>query len=98
MSSKIVIDLEKMAGTIEADAEVALAWLTKAGVTINTKAPAAIAALGVLLGGVDKALSDTSAAAGNPTSLLLNFGTDVSDLKALWPEVKTLVESLGIKF
>jgi hypothetical protein len=64
---------------------------------VNAGGPSALAAAGVLFGAVDKALADGAAAAANPTTLVLNLGTDVADIKAVWPAAKQLIATLGIK-
>ena len=55
----------------------------------------------VLAFGVDAVtptLNDASAVAANPTSLVLNLGTDVADVKAVWTDVRAVCEEdLGVK-
>lgn len=94
--SKLSVDLQKFASIVEGDAEKVLAFLTKGEVKITATAPKAIAGLAVILSAVDKALGDATAVAANPTSLLLNLGTDAADVKAVWSDVKSFASSLGI--
>lgn len=78
---------------VEVDAAKVLSFLARA----EKATPGAAAGLAVLLGSVSKAVSDGSAAAGASG---LNFSLDqqtFADLKAVWPEVKTLAATLGIK-
>jgi hypothetical protein len=95
--SKLSVDLQKYAGIVEGDAEKVLAFLTKGEVKVTATAPKAIAGLAVILAAVDRALGDATAAAANPTTLVLNLGTDAADLKAVWSDVKSFIDSLGIK-
>jgi len=83
--------------TLEADAAKVLHFLIGAEQKIATVEPKVVAALGVLAGGVETALTDAAAVAANPTSIVLNLGTDITDFKAVWPEVKAFLETLGIK-
>jgi thiamine monophosphate kinase len=78
---------------IELDAEKLLSIFTKA----QKAAPAALAALGVLATGIDKALSDVAAGAANPTTLTISLNSDATDIKAVWPEVVAFLGTLGIK-
>ena len=90
--ANVLLNIEK---GVEVAASDALHFI--AGV--NAKSPAAIAALGVLLGAVAKVVSEVSNDAQAPASLL-NFSLDVSqfaDIKAVWPDVVKLASSLGIK-
>jgi hypothetical protein len=85
--------------TIEKDivlaAEKALAFIRKA----ETAAPAVSGAMGVVLSAVEKALNDIDTAAKTPTQALsITFDTQtLADLKAVWPDLKTFVATLGIK-
>lgn len=58
--------------------------------------PAAIAALGVLLGAASTVISDVSGVAAAPLNIALDEQT-VSDLKAAWPAVVAFAATLGIK-
>jgi hypothetical protein len=84
-------------GEFEADAGKVLRWLTNTEQKVQAAGPKVLAALGVLGGAVETAISDTSAAASNPTGLALNFGQDMTDFKAVWPDVKAFLLTLGIK-
>ena len=95
--SKLSVDLQKFTSTVEGDAEKVLAFLTRTEVKVTASAPKAIAGLAVILGAVDKALGDATAAAANPSSLVLNFTGDLSDVKTVWSDVKSYVDGLGIK-
>jgi len=46
---------------------------------------------------VDKPLVELSGAVANPLNFTLDFQT-ASDLKAVWPDVKTFLGTLGVKF
>lgn len=83
--------------TIEADASKVLKWITGEASKVESAGPAVLAGLGTLAGAVEKALADTAGAAANPASLLLTLGTDVSDFKAVWPDIKAFLATLGIK-
>jgi len=83
--------------TIEADASKVLHWIVGTEQKVQTVAPKVVAALGVLGGAVEAAIADVNAAATNPTSLVLNLGTDIADFKAVWPDVKVFLEAMGIK-
>lgn len=83
--------------TIEKDVELAAEKLLSIFTKAQKAAPSVLAALGVLAASVDTALNDVAAGAQNPTSLILNLPTDIADIKAVWPEVKTFLGTLGIK-
>lgn len=87
----IFLNVEK---GIEVAAEDVLGWLNKAEQKI-TVAPAAVAALGVILGGIQKVVSDVSADVSNPVNLTL-LPAQISDIKAVWPEVQAFAKTLGI--
>lgn len=72
-------------------------WITGANKKIQTAGPQVISALGVLAGAITKAISDVEEAATNPASLVLSLGTDINDMKAVWPDVLKFFETLGIK-
>jgi hypothetical protein len=59
--------------------------------------PVVIAALGVVLGGVSKAVLDVQgAAAAGGVNISLDE-TTVADLKTVWPEMVKFAATLGIK-
>jgi hypothetical protein len=90
--ANILVNLEK---GIEIGAEDALKWLTGANKALHA-APAVVAALATLLGAVEKPLGELAGAASNPLNIVLDVQT-ATDLKAVWPEVKQFLSSLGIK-
>jgi hypothetical protein len=90
--ANILVNIEK---GIEIAAEDALKWLTSANKTLHA-APEVIAALATLLGAVEKPLMDVAAAASNPLNIALDVQT-ATDLKAVWPQVKSFLATLGIK-
>ena len=91
------IDLGKFAATIEGDAEKVIKFLSHAEVKIDAQAPKALAALGVLIPAIEKALADANSAAANPVSLVLSLPVDIADFKAVWPDLKSFLESFGAK-
>jgi hypothetical protein len=56
-----------------------------------------VAALATLVAAVDKPLLDLSGVAANPLNIALDIQT-AGDLKAVWPEVKAFLGTLGVKF
>jgi hypothetical protein len=56
-----------------------------------------IAALAILAAAMEKPLAELAGAAANPLNIPLDIET-ATDLKAAWPEVKTFLKSLGVKF
>jgi hypothetical protein len=95
--SSLLLKAEQFGESVEVDIEKALSWVTKEGAKISQGGPRALAALAVVLSAVEKALADGAAIAANPTTLVLNFGQDIADVKAVWSDVKTFVDGLGIK-
>ena len=91
--ANILVNIEK---GIEIAAEDALRWLGKAQTTL-TAAPGVIAALATLISAVDKPLVDIAGVAANPLNIVLDVQT-VTDLKGVWPQVKTFLGTLGVKF
>jgi hypothetical protein len=91
--ANILVSVEK---GIEIGAADALKWIAGAGRAIKA-APAAVAALGTLVGALDKPVTDLAAASVNPLNLSLDVQT-ASDLKAVWPDVKQFLTTLGVKF
>lgn len=86
----VILDVEK-------DIKIGVADGLKIFGAAVTKTPAALVGLTALAGAVEKALVDSATAAANPTSLILSFGTDVADFKAVWPAVKDFLSTLGVK-
>jgi hypothetical protein len=91
--ANILVNIEK---GIEIGAEDALKWLTGANKALSA-APAVIAALATLVGAVEKPLAELAGAAANPLNIALDVQT-VTDLRAAWPDVKTFLGTLGVKF
>jgi hypothetical protein len=91
--ANILVNVEK---GIEIAAADALKWLSKAQ-TALTAAPGVIAALATLISAVDKPLLDLSSVTANPLNIALDIQT-ATDLKAVWPEVKAFLGTLGVKF
>ena len=94
---KIAIDLSKAAAVVEGDGEKILKFLITEEVKFTASAPKVIAGLAVLLSAVDKAFSDGTTDAANPSELVLNLSTQVADVKAVWSDAKAVVADLGIK-
>ena len=91
--ANILLSIEK---GIEIGAEDALKWIAGTDRAIKA-APAIIAALGTLVGALDKPITELAAVAADP----LNFNLDIQtahDLKAVWPEVKQFLATVGVKF
>jgi hypothetical protein len=91
--ANILVNIEK---GIELGAEDVLKWLTGAE-KVLIAAPAVIAALATLAGAMEKPLTELASAAANPLNISLDIQT-ATDLKAAWPQVKTFLSSLGVKF
>jgi hypothetical protein len=91
--ANILVNIEK---GIEIGAEDALKWLTGANKALSA-APTVVAALATLVSAVEKPIADLAGDVANPLNIALDVQT-VTDLKAVWPEVKTFLTSLGVKF
>ena len=91
--ANILVNIEK---GIEIGAEDALKWLSGANKALKAT-PAVVAALATLIGSVEKPITEVAAVASNPLNIALDIQT-VHDLKAVWPDVKTFLTSLGVKF
>ena len=91
--ANILVNVEK---GIEIAAADALKWLGKAQTTLSA-APGVVAALATLISAVDKPITEVAAVAANPLNIALDIQT-VNDLKAVWPEVKAFLGTLGVKF
>ena len=90
--ANILVSIEK---GIEIGAEDALKWLKGADKAL-TVAPTVIAALGTLFGQIEKPITDLAAAAANPLNIPLDIQT-ANDLKAVWPDIKQFLSTLGVK-
>jgi len=91
--ANILVNIEK---GVEIAAEDALSWLGKAHTALSA-APGVVAALATLISAVDKPLLEVSEVAANPLNIALDVQT-VTDLKAVWPQVKSFLSTLGVKF
>jgi hypothetical protein len=91
--ANILLNIEK---GIEVGAEDALKWLGKAHSALSA-APAVVAALATLVSAMERPLTELSAAAANPLNIPMDIET-AEDLKAVWPDVKTFLGTLGVKF
>jgi hypothetical protein len=91
--ANILVNIEK---GIEIGAEDALKWLTGANKALKA-APQVVAALATLIAAVEKPISELAGAASNPLNITLDIQTAM-DLKAVWPDVKAFLASLGVKF
>jgi hypothetical protein len=91
--ANILVNIEK---GIEVGAADVLKWLGKAQTGLQA-APAVVAALATLISAVDKPLLDLSGVAANPLNIPLDLQT-ATDLKAVWPDVKAFLGTLGVKF
>lgn len=92
--ANILVSLEH---GIEVGAADVLRFLTVAQSTATKLEPGVIAALGVLLGTLEKTMTDLSQATASPLNVTLDAAT-VNDLRMVWPEVAAFAGSLGIKF
>ena len=90
--ANILLNVEK---GIEIGAEDALKWLSGANRSLKAT-PAVIAALATLIGAVEKPISEVAAAAANPLNIPLDVQT-VNDLRAVWPEIRQFLATLGVK-
>jgi len=90
--ANILVSIEK---GIEIGAADALRWLAGADRAVKA-APGVIAALGTLIGALEKPITDVSAVAGNPLNIPLDIQT-VKDIQAVWPDVKQFLHTLGVK-
>lgn len=91
--ANILVNIEK---GIEIGVADALKWLGK-GQHIIAAAPGVVAALATLVTAVEKPLSELAGAAANPLNIPLDIQT-AEDLKAVWPDVKAFLGTLGVKF
>lgn len=90
--ANILVNIEK---GIEIGAEDALKWLTRANTGLQA-APAVIAALGTLMGAIEKPITEVAGVASNPLNIALDIQA-VTDIRAVWPELKAFLATLGIK-
>lgn len=90
--ANILVNIEK---GIEIGAEDALKWLTGANKTLQA-APAVIAALGTLMGAIEKPITEVAGVAANPLNIALDVQA-VNDIRAVWPQLTAFLATLGIK-
>jgi hypothetical protein len=90
--ANILVNIEK---GIEIGAEDALKWLTGANKTLQA-APAVIAALGTLMGAIEKPITEVAGVVSNPLNIALDVQA-VSDIRAVWPQITAFLGTLGIK-
>ena len=88
----ILVNIEK---GIEIGAEDALRWLSGADHALKT-APAVIAALATLLAAIDKPLGELASASADPLNIALDLQT-ARDIRAVWPDLKQFLVTLGVK-
>jgi hypothetical protein len=91
--ANIFLNVEK---GIVVGAEDVLKWLTSTAKMLRAT-PAAIAALATLAGALEKPLSELAGVAANPLNIVLDIET-AEDLRTAWPELKTFLVTLGVKF
>jgi hypothetical protein len=91
--ANILVNIEK---GVEIAAGDVLKWLGKAQTAVNA-APAVVAALATLITQLEKPIMDVSGVAANPLNIALDLQT-ATDLKAVWPEIKAFLVTLGVKF
>jgi len=91
--ANILVNIEK---GIEIAAEDVLRWLSGANKALKA-APHVVAALATLIAAVEKPMAELAGAAANPLNIALDIQT-AKDLKAVWPEVKAFLVTLGVKF
>ncbi len=91
--ANILVNIEK---GIEIGAEDALKWLGKVHGVISAT-PEVVAALATLVSAAEKPLVELSGAVANPLNIPLDLQTAM-DLKAVWPDVKLFLGTLGVKF
>ena len=91
--ANILFNIEK---GIEIGAEDVLKGLTGANKALKA-APQVVAALATLIAAVEKPIAELAGAAANPLNIALDIQT-AHDLKAVWPDVKAFLSSLGVKF
>lgn len=90
--ANIIVNVEK---GIEIAAQDALKWLTGANKALKA-APQVVAALATLFGAIEKPISELAGAASNPLNIALDIQT-AEDLKAVWPDLKAFLATLGVK-
>ena len=89
--SKISVDLKKLEGTIEADAQKFAAWLKSEEVKISG-ALKDVPDLVALIESVDQALTAVSSDVTNPLQLILNPAMTLEDFQNVWAKIKQLIQ------
>jgi hypothetical protein len=79
-------------------AEDVLHWGAEGRKVLANFTPTTIAALAVLASGVEKCIEDglVDAATPNPLALLITVPDQLKDFVAVWPELKLVLDDLGI--
>lgn len=90
----IAVDVEK---GLSIAAEDVLKAVGLASSAVASSGPGALAAFGVLMGALDKAVTDVEAGAVNPTSLVVAIPPDLADIKAVWPAIVAFLATIGVK-
>ena len=91
--ANILVNIEK---GIEIAAEDILKWLGGANKALKA-APQVVAALATLIAAVEKPMAELAGVAANPLNIALDIQT-ARNLKAVLPEVKAFLATLGVKF
>lgn len=91
--ANILMNIEK---GIEIAAEDALHWLSGAAKAL-VLAPKVIAAIGVLLGAVSKAIVDGEGAAASGGLNIVLDEQVLADIKAVWPDLVAAFAAAGVK-
>lgn len=88
--------IEKVASVVVKDVEIAADKVLNFLAKVQKASPEVVAGLGVLLGAVSKAVGDVDSAVAAPLNITLDEAT-FTDIKAVWPAIKTFAGDLGIK-
>ena len=91
--ANIFVNLEK---GIEVAAADVLKFLTQSQAIAAKMQPGVVAALGVLLGATETALTALGQASATPLNIELDVQT-VNDIRVIWPDVVSFASALGIK-
>lgn len=91
--ANIFISIEK---GIEVAAEDVAKWINEGEAKVVKVTPGALAALALLATGVGKAALDVAGDAASPLANLINIPGQLADFLTLWPELKALIQALGV--
>lgn len=91
--ANILVNLEH---GIEVASTDVLKFLTSSQALSAKVEPGVIAALGVLLGATQTALTGVSAVGAEPLNITLDLET-IANIKAMWPAIVNFAQALGIK-